>query len=302
MTDKFNIYKQNLNYYLININLNKITKYIYKLNALNNNLIQQGGDIAVYLKKYKDIGFVSLEEYNEFKNEFIYVPDKKLSELVKKNVEAIEEAMKNYDSTNKCLYHMSRDSIDKIVDTLDIKESWLGKSIYHNPIGLWFSCGDEWMKYSKKYEVQQWNMHTYLYEIKISDDVLQIKNLKEFEDFINKYKNKDNELRFDNVINWEKVKNDFDGLLICPYLGNEIWGERANEMSLRGNKQLINDYIVKAVGEKWKESLYFLAEWYRHWETATGVIWKSKGVTEINLVKRMNTFEELEKDNDENDE
>jgi hypothetical protein len=215
--------------------------------------------------------------------------------LVKKNVNAIEETIKNHDSLGNCLYHMSRDPIEKIIDTLHVKDSWMGNSIYQNPYGLWFSCGDEWMKYSKKYELSSWNMYTYLYEIKISQNVLKINNLKEFKNFINKYKNIGDELTFDNVINWVSVKNDYDGLLICPYLGNEIWGDRANEISLRGDKHLINNYIVKAVGNKWKKNIYFLAEWYRHWETATGVVWNSKGIVELNLIKRMTTFEELDK-------
>jgi hypothetical protein len=294
MNNKLLIYKQNLNYHLAYNNLDKITKYVYKLNNINS-IQQQGGDIAVYASKYKDIVFISYEEYEKYKNEFIHVPEKKLMELVKKNVNAIEETIKNHDSLGNCLYHMSRDPIEKIIDTLHVKDSWMGNSIYQNPYGLWFSCGDEWMKYSKKYELSSWNMYTYLYEIKISQNVLKINNLKEFKNFINKYKNIGDELTFDNVINWVSVKNDYDGLLICPYLGNEIWGDRANEISLRGDKHLINNYIVKAVGNKWKKNIYFLAEWYRHWETATGVVWNSKGIVELNLVKRMTTFEELDK-------
>lgn len=295
--NKINLYKQNLIYHVENNNLDKITKYIYKLTKPNN-LIQKGGNIAVYFKDYNDIGFISLEEYEQFKDKVIYVPNYKLSYLINKNVKEIEKAMIDYDSTGKSYYHMSRNPIKKMIDTYDnIKENYFGNSIYQNPTGLWISCGDEWIKYTKRNEMQPWNMHIHLYEIKISDEVLKISNLKEFKNFIDKYKNKDNELTFDNVINWKKVKNDYDGLLICPYLGDKIWGKRANEMGLRGDKHLINDYIVKAVGDKWKDSLFFLAEWYRHWETGTGVIWKSKGVTEINLVKRMETFKEIEINN-----
>jgi hypothetical protein len=299
MHNKLSIYKQNLNYHLTYNNLDKITKYIYKLNKLNHK--QQGGvnNLAVYTFKHKDIMFIPYEEYEKHKDEFIYVPEKQLLELVEKNVDALENAMKEYDSSGKCLYHVSRDPIEKVVDTIQEKDSWLGNSVYHNPLGLWFSCGDEWMKYSKKYDLSSWNMNTYLYEIKISDDVLKITNLEELKEFINKYKNTGDELTFDNVINWGQVKIEYDGLLICPYLGNEIWGERANEIGLRGDKQLINDYIVKAVGDKWKDNLYFMAEWYRHWETATGVIWNGKGVIELNLVKKMDTFEILEKEKDD---
>jgi hypothetical protein len=178
MNDKISLYTQNLNYHLTNNNLDKITKYVYKLNKFNYK--QKGGvnDLAVYTIKYKDIMFIPYDEYKKHKDEFIYVPEKQLLELVKQNVDEIENSMMDYDKTGKCLYHMSRDPIEKVVDTLQEKDSWMGNSIYHNPLGLWFSCGDEWMKYSKKYDLSSWNMYTYLYEIQISDSVLQISNLK----------------------------------------------------------------------------------------------------------------------------
>jgi hypothetical protein len=30
----------------------------------------------------------------------------------------------------------------------------------------------------------------------------------------------------------------------------------------------------------------FYLEWYRHWETSSGVIWRKNGIKEINLIKQ----------------
>lgn len=296
MNDKILLYKNNLNYHLVNNNVNKITKYIYKINTLTPKPINQNGGhntITVYSYKYKDIMTMPIELWFKFKDDYMFISTGKSNELISKNVDAIEDAMKEHDPTGKALYHMSRNPIDKIADTT-FDGSYSNLSVYYNPNGLWFSCGAEWLKYTKRYNLDNWNTRTYLYEVIISDNVLQINNLKEFKKFIDEYKNTGDDFRFDNVINWERVRKDYYGLLICPYLGDEIWGDNANDFTLYGNTKLVNNYIMTLVGDNWKNSLYLLAEWYRHWETATGVVWNPKGIKKINLVKRMTTFEVLE--------
>ena len=60
------------------------------------------------------------------------------------------------------------------------------------------------------------------------------------------------------------------------------------------NKKNLNEYIDKVVGNKWKNDIYFTAEWYRHWEEGTGIIWKpSTGLKNIRLLKKLGTYESL---------
>ena len=89
------------------------------------------------------------------------------------------------------------------------------------------------------------------------------------------------------------VKKDYDGLVICTYLGDEIWGKNYIDFSISGNKNTINDYIINIIGEEWKNKLYFLAEWYRHWDTSSGVIWSMEGLDDFKLAKRLTTFDNV---------
>lgn len=90
----------------------------------------------------------------------------------------------------------------------------------------------------------------------------------------------------------EKNKKKYDGLIICPYLGNKIWGKGANQIGIYGNKDKINEYYKKILGDKKiKTNIYFLAEWYRHWEEGSGVIWRKTGIDNINLLTKLNTFD-----------
>lgn len=46
------------------------------------------------------------------------------------------------------------------------------------------------------------------------------------------------------------------------------------------------DKYIDNITDK-KKDLFFTAEWYRHWETATGVIWKpSTGIKSIKLIRK----------------
>jgi len=113
-----------------------------------------------------------------------------------------------------------------------------------------------------------------------------------FSRFINEFKNNEN-LTITNVLDWNKIKEKYDGMVICPYLGNELWGPHANSMGFDGDAQAINEYVQKIAGDGWKDNILFLAEWYRHWETGSGVIWRDSGVKDFKLVERLTTFDNL---------
>lgn len=167
----------------------------------------------------------------------------------------------------------------------------LSNNFYKNPQGIWFSCGVSWQKYIGN-DPNPWSLATYVYELEPSDTVLKISSINELKKFINEYKK--NDIKITDIINWNRVKKDYDGLIICPYLGDIIWGKKANKFGINGDDKQINEYINKVVGNKWKDNIYFTAEWYRHWEEGTGIIWTpSTGLINIRLLKKLNTYESV---------
>ena len=85
--------------------------------------------------------------------------------------------------------------------------------LLYNPIGLWFSCDDNWIK-QQKLSIE----NNYLYKL----DLLQLKiyyisTLSELDEFIKIYYNPErNSIAY--TIDWDRVYNEYDGLSICPYL------------------------------------------------------------------------------------
>ena len=295
--DNKSIYINKIKNYNDNNNVYKLYKYITKLLILD----IKGGDeiyssflVYVYNKYMNIIEIITKKIYQKNIDEFILIDDYKLlSELtIENNKNILSTIEKN--GVHK-IYHVSIYPLEEFVNTHENENSWVGvgnNTIYKNPIGLWVSCGNSWQKYIGD-TPNQWSIATYIYEVSLSNSVLYIHNIKEFEKFINTYKNNDKFLDIKNVINWKKVKEDYDGLIICPYLGDEIWGKDANNFQFNGDPVVITNYITNIVGVSWKKKLYFLAEWYRHWETSSGVIWKKSGIKNIILIKKLKTFDDI---------
>jgi len=299
-----------------------MSKYIIKLNNINNNYVNNnlvGGNndrmFVVINKSLNIVERVFESEYqknianyekidDKFKDLDFETIDKNMIILLKKNLKDTIKYIDTKGHKNK-FYHISIRPIGEIYDD-SLYGNLMGgmSSVYYNPTGLWISQGSEWMKFINETHYR-WSFATHIYEIETNDKtVLNISNLDEFKKFIKKYKNPIEKLTIDNVIDWKRLQNDYDGLIISPYLGNKIWGQYANELAIiydrgfnyskgPGPKKLFNDYIKNLIGDKWKDNIYFLAEWYRHWEIGSGVIWKKRGITNITLVKKLDTFDSL---------
>lgn len=84
------------------------------------------------------------------------------------------------------------------------------------------------------------------------------------------------------LIDWNNVKNDYDGLIICPYLGFKIWNENPTQFFINDNSE---KYILLTIGKNIKKYPAFFLEWYRHWETGSGVIWSKKAIKKLELIK-----------------
>jgi hypothetical protein len=120
---------------------------------------------------------------------------------------------------------------------------------HQKPAGLWYGCGDGWIEWLRS-DMPQWlEESTYLYEIKLGSDVLQISNNKEFQNLEDKFKARD---RFGReVIDWDLVQEaGHSGIEICPY---------------NYDRRMTSD-------------------WYYGWDVGSGCIWDSRGITEITLL------------------
>ena len=117
------------------------------------------------------------------------------------------------------------------------------------PVGLWYGCGDSWIEWLRG-DMPQWlEESTYLYEIKLGSDVLQISNDEEFQ------KLEDDFLVFaphgQKAMDWGLIQNNgHSGIEICPY----------NQ------------------GRRWK------SDWYYGWDVGSGCIWDSRGIVEVTLL------------------
>lgn len=261
--------------------MDKYLKYKKKYLELKYKQIGNGySQIHVYNNLYNIVELIDYSNYDEKIHKFI--DDKKLEEIAKKNDENIKKVIKSEQNYNKKFYHVSTKEFPyPIIDKQYDLSSWVGKNIYKNPNGVWISYGLSWQKYVGNYP-SQWSLATYIYEIEPSDTVLYISNIKELQNFIDIYMKA--KPKISDIINWKKVKKEYDGLIIRPYLGDKIWGKNANRFGMWGDKY-VDKYMDNIVDKK--KDLFFTAEWYRHWETATGVIWKpSTGIKSIKLIRK----------------
>ncbi len=253
-----------------------------------NKFNQKGGNVCVFNKERKIIQYISWDTYEKNFNNYVVLDQDSKKNLSHANTQNIIKAIESHGKSK--YYNVGIEPIQYIRNNYLNNESWLGSNIYHNPHGLWFGCGDDWQRYVDY--PSQWSFSTHLYEIELSDSVKKISTIKELKNFIDEFKNTKN-LSVTNVLNWKKIKKKYDGVVICPYLGNEIWGPDAIKMSLTGDSKVIDEYVQKIAGNSWKDNIVFLAEWYRHWETGSGVIWRDSGVKDFRLVERLNTFDNL---------
>lgn len=260
--------KSNIDEYLNNVK-NKITlnKLIEKLNLYIIKKKKENRDLM--LKNQKKIYL----KYKKKRKDLINLIDKKYK--------------------NK-LIHLSNKELDinKIINIKNVS-SWLKfpNKIYkyHNPRGLWVSCGSDWLKFvDEKLSYignpkDTWSKSKYIYEIIVNEKkVLKINKVKELEDFHNKFSKYNKKIKtFD--IDWKKVKKKYYGLIICPYLGKKIW-KNTNLYFYLNNKSY--SYIKNSISHNIKKYPKFYLEWYRHWETSSGVIWNKKGIKDIILIKK----------------
>lgn len=228
------------------------------------------------------------EEYNKILKE----RKKIFLKYKKKRKDLIKFLDKNY---KRKYIHLSNKelTLNKFKNLSKNNSSWLGlpKKIfkYYNPRGLWISCGSDWIKFIDKEiaylqnPIDTWSKCKFIYEIIINEkEVLKINKVKDLINFHKKYgKYYKKTKSYD--INWKLVKKEYYGLIICPYLGDKIW-KNTNLYFYLNNKSY--KYIKNSIANNIKKYPKFYLEWYRHWESGSGVIWNKKGINEIKLIKK----------------
>lgn len=289
MDNNFRIIKKKFKHYYENNQYSQCAKIIGKLSKTEKNQYAGDNTYWVYDIVKQMIIDVTIDKIDAEPNRYFEINYETLSKLSTENTDNIIKAIKSNGEDK--FYNVGINPIDYVRDDYMNKESWLGSNLYHNPYGLWFGCGSEWQRFINK--PSQWSLSTHLYEIELNPSVKRISSVKELSKFIDQYKNSNSQITFTNVLDWERIKEDYDGMVICPYLGYEIWGEKANEFKIVGNPESIDNYVEKLAGDTWKSNIFFTAEWYRHWETGSGVVWRASGVKDFRLVEHMKTFDNL---------
>mgnify|MGYP003135984010 CR=1 FL=1 len=121
------------------------------------------------------------------------------------------------------------------------------------PKGLWYACGDSWIEWSESELGQIRGDH--LYGLELGEGILRISTEEEFSQFIDRFLTPG---EFGKILDWKKVQDEgYAGVEICPY----NW--EARQLALDGNDRY---------------------EWYYPWDVASGCIWDSSGVKNVELL------------------
>ena len=221
---------------------------------------------------------------------FLTCPEDQIYKIGKKNVHDVKKFIHKH-KLNDSFLHFSMTPIEKLDTTIidsNLKPG-LKQSVYYNPQGLWLSHGSGWLDYVETNikKPSSSNLFPYIYKIEVFDSVKLITNKDDFYKFIKTYKRKPSDIKFNDIIDWAKVRKDCDGLIITPWLGNKIWHNTStpnDRFEIIGGESA-HDFISEIMGARWKNNNIVLSEWYRHWECASGVIWNVNGIASCDLIK-----------------
>jgi hypothetical protein len=142
-----------------------------------------------------------------------------------------------------------------------IQTSQQKKKEGYKPSGLWYGCGEGWLRWSRQNLPSHYiNSTKYIYKIELNyaekledspyDRVLKVDTLEDLSSINKEYGVKNH--YGDILFNWRRFSNDYGGIEICPY-----------QRSVRMDP----DY-----------------EWYYIWDVASGCVWDSGAIKNIELL------------------
>jgi hypothetical protein len=145
------------------------------------------------------------------------------------------------------------------------------------PRGLWFSLGDEWIKFLQTNLKGRTEEYNYLYELKVDmNEMFVINNMDDLHHFTKCFKSpgdtytrKDSDtkelIHISNYIDWQKFARitGKNGIIINPNF-----------------KKVYHTY-----NEYQPYRLFFKnVEWYLTWDIASGAIWNATSIQDIKLI------------------
>ena len=108
------------------------------------------------------------------------------------------------------------------------------------PKGLWLSVGSEWKEWANRESFEIGDVQTRI-KLRADANIVRIENEDQFDAFDAKY---GTQWHGTDMINWQKVAKDYQGIVIAPYL----WGRRMEPM------------------------------WYYTWDVASACIWDANAI------------------------
>lgn len=217
---------------------------------------------------------------------YIRLPDNELMQLAERNINSVRKYILKHNYTTSFFYYSTKElSRVSIPATYQVTH----KSLYHKPQGLWISSGTEWLDYIQANVTipHKYNLFSYAYKLELYDNVKIITEKEQLFQFIKKYKKKNEDIRLYDIMDWDRIRADFAGLVITPHLGSKLWRESFNKMHISG-AEAAHDFFIDLIGPRWFTKQLLLCEWYRSWETASGVIWNISGIASFDLIKTTN--------------
>lgn len=113
------------------------------------------------------------------------------------------------------------------------------------PVGFWYEVDGDWRRWC---EAEEFSCGSYIHAVDLGNcNIRKIDSLNKLDDFHRVFIKQDGPHKFITEIDWERVKEQWDGLEIAPY---------------RWERRLEPGYM-----------------WYYGWDCASGVIWRPTGVT-----------------------
>ena len=221
-------------------------------------------DYEVRLKRQEIKVIIPPNIYDEYMDKIKIYVDKQYNKFFKR-----------FKGSNKKL-HLSIDKVD-ISKFKSNDFNYHISSTYYNPGGLWYSCDVKYYKELMKNGVI--NKYVQFDWLPINVYILDLKdfNIKNFDscediyDFSDEYKN--NKKDKNTFLNWKKIKKDYDGIEMCPFINYECLGMTKKEVKefSRDPYDFMTQYLVTRDLTKKQRSLV----WSMMWKGSSGVVLKN---------------------------
>ena len=168
-------------------------------------------------------------------------------------------------------YMFSEFQVNNIMNSFQIEKT----AVSIKPRGFWFAIGDEWLQHLKKTSFWM-NKYNYLYEIELNKDKVKlIDNMKTLQELSTVY-----------GVN-EKFNISFSGDSYSISITSKLdWYDFVKKTKTQGiiiSPNLLKQYY-KYSSFNDIFNVFNGSEWYMSWDVASGVVWDTRCITQLNLI------------------